>query len=76
MNPRILVTGAAGGKMGATGRRVAEMLLRSGFAVRAFVRSQDDRSKYFRSLGAEIVANQKLTTNQRRFASFFVSFSG
>jgi NAD(P)H dehydrogenase (quinone) len=44
----------------ATGRRVAEMLLRSGFAVRAFVRSQDDRSKYLRSLGAEIVIGDLL----------------
>jgi uncharacterized protein YbjT (DUF2867 family) len=51
-----LVTGAAGGRQGATGRGVAELLLSRGVAVRAFVRTMDERAERIRGLGAEVVA--------------------
>lgn len=50
----ILVTSAAGGKQGKTGRHVSEMLLRRGIPVRAFVHTIDERSEQLRALGAEI----------------------
>ena len=42
-NP-ILVTGA-GGRVGAVGRLVSELLLKQGKAVRAMVRSEDGRAQ-------------------------------
>ncbi|WP_405490171.1 NAD(P)H-binding protein [Nocardia sp. NBC_00511] len=51
----ILVTGAAGGSQGGTGRRVAESLLEAGLPVRAFVHSDDARAAELKDLGAEIV---------------------
>ncbi|NUP80251.1 MAG: NAD(P)H-binding protein [Nonomuraea sp.] len=51
----ILVTGAAGGAQGGTGRLVAEQLLQRDQAVRAFVRSDDDRAGELRKLGADVV---------------------
>jgi uncharacterized protein YbjT (DUF2867 family) len=53
-NP-VLVTSAAGGRQGKTGRHVSEMLLQRGVPVRAFVHGIDERSEHLRSLGAEIV---------------------
>src|SRR5712672_3996650 len=50
----VLVTSAAGGLQGKTGRHVAEKLLARGVAVRAFVRQIDERSDKLRALGAEI----------------------
>lgn len=50
----VLVTSAAGGRQGKTGRHVSEMLLRRGVPVRAFVRTIDDRANRLRALGAEI----------------------
>jgi uncharacterized protein YbjT (DUF2867 family) len=50
----ILVTSAAGGRQGKTGRHVTEMLLARGVPVRAFVRKLDERSERLRALGAEI----------------------
>ncbi|MEV6773670.1 NAD(P)H-binding protein [Nocardia sp. NPDC051030] len=50
----ILVTGAAGGSQGGTGRRVAETLLRASLPVRAFVHSEDARAAELKDLGAEI----------------------
>lgn len=50
----ILVTSAAGGTQGQTGRHVSELLLRRGHRVRAFVRQIDSRSDRLKSLGAEI----------------------
>lgn len=50
----VLVTGAAGGSQGQTGRLVAELLLAKGISVRAFVRKIDDRSEHLRSLGADV----------------------
>ncbi|MCK2220222.1 NAD(P)H-binding protein [Actinomadura sp. ATCC 31491] len=51
----ILVTGAAGGPQGGTGRQVAELLLERGEQVRAFVRADDHRAAELRKLGAEVV---------------------
>src|SRR4051794_13856331 len=51
----ILVTGAAGGRQGSTGRHVTRMLLERGQAVRAFVRSEDARAAELRKMGAEVV---------------------
>src|SRR5262245_32939968 len=51
----VLVTGAAGGQQGTTGRHVSELLLARGVRVRAFVHRIDERSEQLRALGAEIV---------------------
>jgi uncharacterized protein YbjT (DUF2867 family) len=50
----VLVTSAAGGNQGKTGRHVSEMPLARGVAVRALVRKIDERSDHLKSLGAEI----------------------
>jgi uncharacterized protein YbjT (DUF2867 family) len=55
MTKPVLVTSAAGGRQGRTGRHVSEMLLKRGIPVRAFVHTIDDRSERLRALGAEIV---------------------
>jgi uncharacterized protein YbjT (DUF2867 family) len=55
LNGTILVTGAAGGTQGQTGRHVSEMLLAKGAKVRAFVRRIDARAEHLRALGAELV---------------------
>jgi uncharacterized protein YbjT (DUF2867 family) len=52
-NP-VLVTSAAGGAQGKTGRHVAERLLARSVPVRAFVHRIDERSERLRELGAEI----------------------
>src|SRR5258706_51811 len=57
-NP-ILVTGAAG-RVGAVGRTVTELLLKQGKAVRAMVRTEDERAQALRGLGAEVVAGNLL----------------
>src|SRR5712691_8029272 len=57
-NP-ILVTGAAG-RVGAVGRTVVELLLKQGEAVRAMVRTEDERARALRDLGAEVVASDLL----------------
>jgi uncharacterized protein YbjT (DUF2867 family) len=54
MTKIVLVTSAAGGTQGSTGRHVSEMLLARGARVRAFVRQIDERSDRLKSLGAEI----------------------
>jgi uncharacterized protein YbjT (DUF2867 family) len=51
----VLVTGAAGGQQGRTGRRVTELLRERDVPVRAMVRTLDDRAEYLRGLGAEVV---------------------
>jgi uncharacterized protein YbjT (DUF2867 family) len=51
----VLVTGAAGGQQGQTGRHVTEMLLARGMPVRAFVHKIDERSERLRVLGADVV---------------------
>ncbi len=50
----VLVTSAAGGRQGKTGRHVSEMLLKRGVPVRALVRKIDERSERLRALGADI----------------------
>jgi uncharacterized protein YbjT (DUF2867 family) len=53
-NELVLITGAAGGQQGKTGRHLSEMLLARGVPVRAFVHKLDERSDHLRALGAEI----------------------
>jgi uncharacterized protein YbjT (DUF2867 family) len=60
MTKTILVTSAAGGTQGRTGRHVSEMLLERGAHVRAFVRQIDQRSDHLKSLGAEIFVGDLL----------------
>jgi uncharacterized protein YbjT (DUF2867 family) len=55
----ILVTGAAGGVVG-LGRKIAELLLQQGRAVRAMVRQEDDRARALRDLGAEVTVGDLL----------------
>ena len=55
----ILVTGAAG-RVGAVGRTVTEMLLKHGKAVRAMVRSEDERAQALRTMGADVVVGDLL----------------
>ncbi|MEY9123041.1 NmrA family NAD(P)-binding protein [Bradyrhizobium yuanmingense] len=60
MSKTVLVTSAAGGMQGRTGRHVTEMLLQRGVGVRAFVRQRDERSDRLKSLGADIVVGDFL----------------
>src|SRR6478609_8302657 len=55
----ILVTGAAG-RVGAVGRKVTELLLKQGNAVRAMVRNEDERARALRDMGAEVVVGDLL----------------
>jgi uncharacterized protein YbjT (DUF2867 family) len=55
----ILVTGAAG-RVGAVGRTVTELLLARGKAVRAMVRTDDERAQALRGMGAEVVVGDLL----------------
>ncbi len=55
----ILVTGAAG-RVGGVGRTIAQLLLKQGRAVRAMVRTEDERSQALRDMGAEVVAGNLL----------------
>jgi uncharacterized protein YbjT (DUF2867 family) len=56
MSGIVLVTGAAGGQQGSTGRLVTELLLQRGERVRAYVHTEDERSERLRAIGAEVVA--------------------
>ncbi|MGP3911577.1 NAD(P)H-binding protein [Nonomuraea sp. 10N515B] len=60
----ILVTGAAGGQQGATGRQVVDLLLERGEEVRAFVHADDQRAEELRKIGAEVVVGdlREITT--------------
>ena len=60
MSNPILITGAAGGQQGSTGRIIATLLLEQGFAVRAFVHKLDARSDELRQKGAEIIEGDLL----------------
>jgi uncharacterized protein YbjT (DUF2867 family) len=60
MSHPILVTGAAGGQQGSTGRVIAKLLLEQGLPVRAFVHKLDGRSDELRQLGAEIIEGDLL----------------
>jgi uncharacterized protein YbjT (DUF2867 family) len=55
----ILVTGAAG-RVGGIGRTVTELLLKRGRAVRAMVRTEDQRAQALRNMGAEVVVGDLL----------------
>ena len=57
-NP-ILITGAAG-RIGGVGRTITELLLKQGQAVRAMVRSEDERAQTLRDMGAEVVVGNLL----------------
>jgi uncharacterized protein YbjT (DUF2867 family) len=61
MSQPILVTGAAGGQQGSTGRLVTGFLLKQGISVRAFVHKLDARSDELRQQGAEIVEGDLLS---------------
>src|ERR1700722_777469 len=65
----ILVTGAAGGAQGSTGRRITALILNKGIPVRAFVHKLDARSDALRELGAEVVQGDLLDRDSVR-ASF------
>jgi uncharacterized protein YbjT (DUF2867 family) len=60
MSHPILITGAAGGQQGATGRVIATFLLQQGIPVRAFVHKLDARSDELREQGAEIFGGDLL----------------
>ena len=60
MSHPILVTGAAGGQQGSTGRVIAMLLLEQGIPVRAFVHKLDARSDELLQRGAEIIEGDLL----------------
>ncbi len=60
MSHPILTTGAAGGPQGSTGRLVANILLKQGISVRAFVHKLDARSDELRRQGAEVIEGDLL----------------
>jgi uncharacterized protein YbjT (DUF2867 family) len=60
MSHPILITGAAGGPQGSTGRLVANILLKQGISVRAFVHKLDGRSDELRLQGAEVIEGDLL----------------
>jgi uncharacterized protein YbjT (DUF2867 family) len=66
MSEPILVTGAAGGSQGSTGRRITSLLLEKGIPVRAFVHKLDARSRALRELGAEVVQGDLLDRDSVR----------
>jgi uncharacterized protein YbjT (DUF2867 family) len=68
MSHPILVTGAAGGRQGSTGRRVAELLLTNGIPVRAFVHTIDERSDELRRQGAEVIEGDLLNPSSVQVA--------
>ena len=60
MSNPILITGAAGGQQGSTGRVIATLLLEQGLPVRACVHKLDARSDELRQKGAEIIEGDLL----------------
>ena len=60
MSHPILVTGAAGGRQGSTGRVITSLLLEQGIPVRALVHKLDSRSDALRQKGAEVVEGDLL----------------
>jgi len=66
MSEPILVTGAAGGAQGSTGRRITALLLEKGIPVRALVHKLDARSDALRELGAEVVQGDLLDRDSVR----------
>jgi uncharacterized protein YbjT (DUF2867 family) len=68
MSHSILVTGAAGGQQGSTGRLITMFLLKQGISVRALVHKLDARSDELRAQGAEIFAGDLLNPASVRAA--------
>jgi uncharacterized protein YbjT (DUF2867 family) len=68
MSNPILVTGAAGGSQGATGKRIVQSLIERGLPVRAFVHRLDERADWLRELGAEVVQGDLLDPDSVRAA--------
>jgi NAD(P)-dependent dehydrogenase (short-subunit alcohol dehydrogenase family) len=62
MSHPILVTGAAGGRQGSTGRVITNLLLEQGIPVRALVHKLDSRSDALRQQGAEVVEGDLLNS--------------
>lgn len=62
MSHPILVTGAAGGTQGSTGRLITSLLLQRGIPVRALVHKLDSRSDELRQQGAEVVEGDLLNS--------------
>jgi uncharacterized protein YbjT (DUF2867 family) len=62
MTHPILVTGAAGGTQGSTGRVIAGLLLQQGLPVRALVHKLDSRADELRQQGAEVVEGDLLNS--------------
>ena len=60
MSDPVLVTGAAGGQQGATGRLITTLLLKQQIPVRAFVHNVDARADELRDEGAEIFVGDLL----------------
>jgi uncharacterized protein YbjT (DUF2867 family) len=60
MSHPILITGAAGGPQGSTGRLVANILLKQDIPVRAFVHKLDARSDELCLQGAEVIEGDLL----------------
>ena len=60
MSQPILVTGAAGGTQGSTGRLITSLLLEQGLPVRALVHKLDSRSAELRQQGAEVAEGDLL----------------
>ena len=58
----ILVTGAAGGAQGSTGRKITSLLLEQRIPVRALVHKLDSRSEELRQQGAEVVEGDLLNS--------------
>lgn len=68
MSQSILVTGAAGGAQGSTGRQISTLLLDKGIPVRALVHKLDARTDGLRELGAEVVQGDLLDLASLRAA--------
>ena len=60
MSHPVLITGAAGGQQGSTGRVITRLLREQGIAARALVHKLDARSDDLRRQGAEIVEGDLL----------------
>jgi uncharacterized protein YbjT (DUF2867 family) len=59
MTTPVLVTGASG-RVGGMGRAITQLLLKQGKAVRALVRSEDQRAQVLRGMGADVVVGDLL----------------
>ena len=55
----ILITGAAG-RIGSVGRTLTDLMLKQGKAVRALVRTEDERAQALRDMGAEVIVGDLL----------------